>query len=142
MSVTSRCSIEAAGRIDLILARRLLLTNVLQGISVFTENKATSLWNFSLNSGHRKSRHTISIIELSSKKVDAVSVINWTVVGQLKPRSQRTNSTELNCCARTAALQPINFVTLTPVTNNASYNWVNLVQVSSVQFISSAVNTA
>ena len=36
--------------------------------------------------------------------------------------------------SRTAALQPINFVTLTRVTNNASCNWVNLVQVSSVQF--------
>ena len=43
---------------------------------------------------------------------------------------------------RTAALQPINFVTLTRVTNSASCNWVNLVQVSSVQFSSSAVNTA
>ena len=37
-------------------------------------------------------------------------------------------------------LQPINFVTLTRVTNNASSNWVNLVQVSSVQF--DAMNTA
>ena len=37
-----------------------------------------------------------------------------------------------NCSARTAALQPINFVTPTRVTNNASCNWVNLVQVSSV----------
>ena len=34
----------------------------------------------------------------------------------------------------TPVLQPINFVTLTLVTNNASCNWVNLVQVSSVQF--------
>jgi len=37
-------------------------------------------------------------------------------------------------CSPTAALQPINLVTLTLVTNNASCNWVNLVQVSSVQF--------
>jgi len=36
----------------------------------------------------------------------------------------------------TAALQPINFVTPTRLTNNASCNWVNLVQVSSVQFSS------
>ena len=96
---------------------------------------ATSLWNFSPNSERKKSRHTISIIELSSKKVDAVSVINWTVVGQLKPRSQQTNSTELNGSSRTAALQPINFVMLTRVTNNASCNWVILVQVSSFHLL-------
>ena len=41
----------------------------------------------------------------------------------------------------TATLQPINFVTPTRVTNNASCNWVNLVQVSSVQFGTAAVNT-
>jgi len=39
-----------------------------------------------LNSGLRKFRHGISIVEtcyqLSSRKVDAHSVINWTVVGQ------------------------------------------------------------
>jgi len=40
-----------------------------------------------------------------------------------------------------AALQPVNFATLTRVTNNASCNWVNLVPVSSVQFISPALNT-
>jgi len=33
-------------------------------------------------------------------------------------------------------------VTLTRVTNDASCNWVNLVQVSSVQFTSAAVNSA
>jgi len=32
-------------------------------------------------------------------------------------------------------VQPINFVTLTRVTNNASCNWVNSVKVSSVQFV-------
>ena len=37
-----------------------------------------------------------------------------------------------NCSARAAALQPIGFVMLARVTNNASRNWVNLVQVSSV----------
>ena len=52
----------------------------------------------------------------------------------LKPCSQQTIWTELNCSARTAALQPINFVRLTRATNNASCNWVSLVQVSSVQF--------
>ena len=43
---------------------------------------------------------------------------------------------------RTAALQPINFATLTRVTNNASCNWVNLLQVSSVRFGSCAVNSS
>jgi len=46
-------------------------------------NKDNSLWN----SGFIKFRHGISIVEtshqLSSAKVDAKSVINWTVVGQL-----------------------------------------------------------
>ena len=41
---------------------------------------------------------------------------------------------ELNSSLRTRELQPINFVTLTRVTNNASCNWVNSVRVSSVQF--------
>ena len=40
-----------------------------------------------LNSGLRKFRHGISIVEtcylLSSRRVDAQSVINWAVVGQL-----------------------------------------------------------
>ena len=56
----------------------------------------------------------------------------------VKPCSQQTNWTELNwtvCSARTAALQPINFVTLTRATKNASRNWVNITQVSSVQFV-------
>ena len=43
--------------------------------------------NFVLNSGLGKFRHGISIVEtcyqLSSRKVDAQSVINWAVVGQL-----------------------------------------------------------
>jgi len=43
---------------------------------------------------------------------------------------------------RAAAVQPITFVTLTRVTNNASCNWVSLVQVNSVQLSSSGVNTA
>ena len=42
---------------------------------------------------------------------------------------------------RTAALQPINFVTLTRMTNNVSCNWVHLVKVILVQFSSPAVNT-
>ena len=54
----------------------------------YLQNKGTSLWNFVLNFGLRKFRHgCISIVEtcyqLSSRKVDALSVINWAVVGQL-----------------------------------------------------------
>ena len=53
----------------------------------YIQNKGSSLWNFVLNSGLRKFRHGISIVEtcyqLSSRKVDAQSVINWTVFGQL-----------------------------------------------------------
>ena len=60
---------------------------VLKGNSVTCKNKGTSLWNFVLNSGLRKFRHGVSIVEtryqLSSRKVDAQSVINWVVVGQL-----------------------------------------------------------
>ena len=60
---------------------------VLKGNSVISKNKGTSLWNFVLNSGLRKFRHGISIVEtcyqLSSIKVDAQSVMNWAVVGPL-----------------------------------------------------------
>jgi len=60
---------------------------VLKRNSVTSKNKAISIWNFVLNSGLRKFRHGISIVEtcyqLSSRKVDAQSVINWAVVGQL-----------------------------------------------------------
>ena len=45
------------------------------------------LCNFLLNSEFRKFCHSISIVEtcyqLISRKVDAQSVINWAVVGQL-----------------------------------------------------------
>jgi len=93
VSVTSRCSIETAERIELVLACELPSTfhpsyTVLKGNSVISKNKGTSLWNFVLNSElRRKFRHGISIVEtcyqLSSRKKDAQSVINWAVVGQL-----------------------------------------------------------
>jgi len=50
--------------------------------------KGTSLWNFDPNSGLRKNspqhidRRTCD--QLSSRKLDAQSVINWTIVGQLQ----------------------------------------------------------
>ena len=77
------------------------------------------------------------------------STVHQTVDYQLrvmcvKPCSQQTNWTELNCSSRTAtaALLPINFVTLTRVTNNASCYWVNLMQVNSVQYSSCGVNSS
>jgi len=65
----------------------LYLYTVLKGNSVISKNKGISFWNFVVNSGLIKFRHSISIVEtcyqLSSRKVDAHSVINWAVVGQL-----------------------------------------------------------
>jgi len=53
----------------------------------YLQKNGTSLWNYTLNSGLRKFRHSASIVEaryqLSSRKVDAQSAINWAVVGQL-----------------------------------------------------------
>ena len=47
-----------------------------------SKNNSTSIWNFVLNSGLGKFRHGISIGEtcyqLSSRKMNAQSVINWT----------------------------------------------------------------
>jgi len=90
LSVTSQCSIETAERIELVFgvwASFHPSYTVLKENSVTSENKGTFLWNFVVNSGLRKFRHGISIVEtcyrLSSRKVDAQSVINWAVVGQL-----------------------------------------------------------
>ena len=51
------------------------------------KNTGTFLWTVVPNSGLGKFRHGISIVEacyqLSSRKVDDRSVVNWTVVGQL-----------------------------------------------------------
>jgi len=69
---------------------------VLKGNSVISKNKGTSLCNFVLNSGLRKIRHGISIVEtcyqLSSRKVDAQSVINklgrrWSTKSIIPPSS-------------------------------------------------------
>jgi len=90
LSVTSRSSIETAERIELVFGMRASFHpsyTVLKRNSVISKNKGTSLWNFFLNFRLRKFRHGISIVEmcyqLSSRKVDAQSVINWAVVGQL-----------------------------------------------------------
>jgi len=100
VSVTSRCSIETAERIRLVFGTWASFHpsyTVLKGNSVISKNKGTSLWNSVLNSGLRIFRHGISIVEtcyqLSSRKVDAQSVINWTVVGQLSPLYLRRSTT-------------------------------------------------
>ena len=60
---------------------------VLKGNLVISKIMAFPVWDLVLNSGLRKFSHGISIVEtcyqLSSRKVDAHSVINWAVVGQL-----------------------------------------------------------
>ena len=87
-SVTSRCSIETAERIEPVFGMWASFHPsyiVLKGNSVISKKKGTSLWNFVLNFGLRKFRHGLSIVEtcyrLSSRKVDAHNVINWAVVG-------------------------------------------------------------
>ena len=91
LSITSWCSIETVGWIELVLEHRGFLLPILHGIVMKFRclQKSGQLYldsNFVLNSGLRKFRHGISIVEtcwqLSSTKVGAQSVINWTVVGQ------------------------------------------------------------
>jgi len=89
LSVTSRYSIETDERIKLVWHVSFLppVLHCVKRKFGYLQNKGTSLWNFVLNSGLRKFRHGISIVEtcyqLSSRKVNAQSVIKWTVVGQL-----------------------------------------------------------
>ena len=91
LSVTSRYSIKTVERIGLVLAWELLSTYPTlcykKNLGTF-KNKGTSLWKFAPNSELRIFRHSISIVEacyqLSSRKVDAQSVINWAVVGSTK----------------------------------------------------------
>ena len=106
VSVTSRCSIETAERIELVFGMWVSFHpfyTVLKGNSIISKNKGTSLWNFVLNSGLKEFRHGILIVEtcyqLSSRKVDAQSVINWAVVGQLSrlyPRAPTLNHYSLS----------------------------------------------
>jgi len=106
LSVTSQCSIEMDESIELVLACRLLSTYIYptlrcKKIQVSTKMRVLSFWNFVPNSGRRKFCFDISIVEtcyrLSSRKVDAQSVINWTVVGQLSWQYLRAPT--LNHCS-------------------------------------------
>ena len=54
VSVTSWCSVETDGRIELVFGMEALVDlsyTVFQGNSGIKKNRGTSLWNFSLNSG-------------------------------------------------------------------------------------------
>jgi len=53
-SITSRCSVETNGQNNLVFG---------MGASFDQSYTGTSLWNFFLNSGLRKFRHGISIVE-------------------------------------------------------------------------------
>ena len=90
LSATDRSSTKTAEWIKLVFGLRASFHpsyTVLKGNSVISKNKGISLWNFVLKSWLRKFRHGISIdktcYQLSSRKVDAQSVINWAVVGQI-----------------------------------------------------------
>jgi len=80
----NRCSIKTAGRIDLIFGKEASLCVIRKFSPRYLQNKGIFLWNFFLNSRLRKFRHSISIVEmcyqLSSRKAEVQSVINWTVV--------------------------------------------------------------
>jgi len=85
---------------DWFLAWRLLLTSptlCCKEIQVSNKNKGTFLLNFFLT---LKICRGISIVEtcykLSSRNVDAQSVINWTIVDQLS--WQHLHTRMLNCC--------------------------------------------
>jgi len=90
LSVTSRCSVETDGRINLVLTRGLLSTSptlCFTQIQVSTKIRVlpsgtffSKLWTLKIPPRHIDRR---TCYQLSSRKVDAQSVINWTVVGQL-----------------------------------------------------------
>jgi len=90
VSVTSRCSVKTDERIELVFgvgASFHLSYTVLEEKFGISRNKGSSLWIFVLNSGLRKFCHGMSVAkmcyQLSSRKVDAQSMINWAVIGQL-----------------------------------------------------------
>jgi len=91
LSVTSRSSIETDEWIELVFWPGSFLPPILHRVkrksSGISKNKDTFLWNFVPISGLRKFCFGLSSVEtcyrLSSRKVDAQSVTNWTGVGQL-----------------------------------------------------------
>ena len=108
--VTSRCSIEMGGRIELVFACRLLSiyhTLYFKEIQISTEvrvlpsgtlSQTPDLENFA--SAYRFSKRVINL-DRERWTVDAQSVINWTVVGQLIAEFHYTCPTRL--CRRPAS---------------------------------------
>jgi len=92
LSVTSRTSINTNEWIELVSGMRAFFheyyTVLKRNPGIFSI-KATSIWNIVPNSGLRKFRHGISIVERAinlawERWTLRDSVINWTVVCQLK----------------------------------------------------------
>jgi len=92
-SVTSRSHVEMAERIELVFgmgASFHVSYTELKGNSGIYKNKSTSLWNFAQTpdledfaTAYRSSKRVISLARERWEKVDAQSMINWTVVSQL-----------------------------------------------------------
>ena len=89
VSVTSRCHIETSGRIELFFWCGCFLRPAVHWKFRCLQSKRTFSGNFVPNSGLRKCRHARDVTSIvatfcqhSWTKVDAQSVINWTV-GQL-----------------------------------------------------------
>ena len=90
VSVTSRCSIEMSERIGLFWHGsflRPILHYVIRKFIYLQKTRVLPSGMLLYTLDLRKFRHRISIVEvcyqLSSRKVDAHSVINWTVVAKL-----------------------------------------------------------
>ena len=81
LSVCLCLSVEQVELVSGMGASFHLSYTVLKGNSGIAKDKGTSLWNFAPNSGPRKFRFGVSIVETT--KVDAPSMINWTIVSQL-----------------------------------------------------------
>jgi len=80
VSLTSRRSVETSGRIELGFFGTGAYFNLSYTV-------LTAVCNLVLNAGVRKFRHGTSIVatrcQLRSRKADAKSVTDWTVIGQL-----------------------------------------------------------
>ena len=101
VSVTSRCPIETAEWIELVFSIP-PIPNCVKRKFVYLQNKGSSLWKFVQISGlRRKCCFKMSTVEtcywLSSTKLDAPSVINWTVVCQVS--WQYLRATTLDHCS-------------------------------------------
>ena len=90
VSVTSRCSVETGERIELVLAWELPSTYptlCYKEIQISSKIRVLPSRTFLQSLDFENFRHSTSTVEacyqLSSRKADVHSAINWTVVGQL-----------------------------------------------------------